>query len=989
MALKITLNLEGAFAVIRMRGFAGDRWGAFRLAIEGAIYNKPKKANYATLDKVPGIIVRLREADFPVECDGALTRALAEHTTQLWNDVQAAKERARAFDEAMAQRIDPKTGKPFYLYTFQYSGITWLSTKFGGLLADDMGTGKLSGVTEPVMTPSGWRTMGDLRVDDYVIGADGLPTRVTGIFPQGVKKLYRVTTTDGAWTRAGAEHLWYVETANTRFRKTKGRVMTTAELVSAGLRYAPSGENRAKDPLPRSRGNSKWFLPIVKPVQLARKDLLVEPYLLGALLANGYLGNCIIHTGLEEQRTEIEKVLPKTIELVHSERFSWTLRSTVSGCNHLTRDLKTLGVHGHRHGTKFVPKDYLTASVEQRLALLQGLCDNDGCVAEDGIHVEFNTISPQLAEDVLELARSLGASASVSNRIPTYEYKGEKLEGHLDHRIRISMSEDMNPFRIPFKRDRFKPRSKYPPTHAIESIEECGEEESVCIRVEAEDHLYVTRDYIVTHNTLQTIAALPANAAVLVVGPKMAKAVWRKELGDWRPHLRVSTLSGRGNFRWPKAGEVVITNYDILPDTHTEQCLSDRADKDDKGKPKKTILTGKHDKNCLKAQADIFSPALQHLAKQCKGCLRLTEVAKECKGCLPFLKEVPENTVLVYDEAHNLTNPKAQRTVKARGLSGAVRAKGGRVWLLTATPLMNHPIELWSVFEAALIAQEVFGDFKTFLRLFDAKAANEFGGYLFGTPDTEAIAERMQRVMLRRRKEDVLQDMPPLTTQVITVDVDSKTLKECDVFVSAHGGVDNILETLDKALDFKSMSKVASVLATAKIPAMLEFVESHEEQAEPLVIFSAHRAPIDILAKRKGWSTITGDTSDKERSRIVEDFQAGKLLGVGCTIRAGGVAITLTRACNMIFVDREWNPALNSQARDRIRRIGQTRPVLIRVLAANHPLDERVTELNLAKQALFDASVDGAREMQDADESLGELGTTVHEKIDHQQETGT
>jgi SNF2 family DNA or RNA helicase len=610
MALKITLSLEGAFAVIRIRGFLGERFGDYRKAIEGAIYNAKAKANYATIDKVPGIIVRLREADFGVDCDEALTRALAEHTTQLWNDVQAAKERARAFDEAMQERVNPKTGKPYYLYPFQHSGISWLSMKFGALLADDMGLGK----------------------------------------------------------------------------------------------------------------------------------------------------------------------------------------------------------------------------------------------------------------------------------------------------------------------------------------------------------------------TIQTIAAMPANAAVLVVGPAVAKSVWRKELGDWRPHLRVSVLSGRGTFRWPKAGEVVITNYDILPNTHTDACLEARKDK-------KTKLEGQHDKNCLKAQGNIFVPALQALAKTCKGCLKRCDVAKECTGCLPFLKEVPDNVVMVFDEAHNLKNGNAQRTVRARGLSGAVRAKGGRVWLLTATPLMNHPVELWSVFQAALIAQEVFGDFKTFLRLFNAKAASEFGGYLFGTPETEEIAERMQRVMLRRMKKDVLQELPAKDWRTVTVEVDQKALKACDAYVAKFGGVDKIAETLDKTLDFKTMSMVASALAAAKIPAMLDLVESYEEQEEPLVVFSAHRAPIDVLAKRPGWGVITGDTTNEERGRLVEQFQAGDLKGMGCTIRAGGVAVTLTRSCNMVFVDREWTPALNVQAEDRISRIGQDRPVLITILVADHPLDERVTELTTAKQMLINASVDGAREMQDHDEELAGTGS--------------
>ncbi len=319
--------------------------------------------------------------------------------------------------------------------------------------------------------------------------------------------------------------------------------------------------------------------------------------------------------------------------------------------------------------------------------------------------------------------------------------------------------------------------------------------------------------------------------------------------------------------------------------------------------------------------------------------------------------------VLVSDEAHNLKNGNAARTVRFRGLSTAVRSKGGRVWLLTATPLLNHPIELWSIFQAALIAQEVFGDFKQFLKLFDAKAASEFGGYLFGTPDTEAIAERMQRVMLRRMKRDVLQELPKKDWRTIQVDIDARALKACDDYLKEHGGdLEKLLERLAKStLSFDTMSVVAKALAIAKIPAMLDLVASYEEQEEPLVVFSKHRAPIDKLEKREGWAVITGDTSPENRARVEAKFQAGELKGVGCTIRAGGVAITLTRACNSLFVDREWTPAINSQAEDRVYRIGQDRPVMITTLVANHPLDERVTELTMEKQDLIDASVDAAR----------------------------
>lgn len=456
--------------------------------------------------------------------------------------------------------------------------------------------------------------------------------------------------------------------------------------------------------------------------------------------------------------------------------------------------------------------------------------------------------------------------------------------------------------------------------------------------------------------TLQCLAALPAGAPTLVVAPAVAKGVWQREVRKWRPNKRVSLLKGKGSFRWPEKNEVLVTNYDILPDVHTASCLKDRKDK-------KTIVTGKHTKECLKARKNVFLPAIQEVALKCQGCLTVADVAKECKGCLPFLEDAPTDMVLVADEAHNLKSGVAQRSVKFKGISYAVRKKGGKTWLLTATPLVNRPPELWAVLDTALIAQEVFGDYKTFLRIFGARKASEFGGLVFGDPDSEAVAERLQRVMLRRLRTEVMPELPRKTLQEQTVEIDKKTVQLASAYVQNYGGLDNITKQLGKGLAFDTMSRVRAALATSKIPAMVEIVEDYESQEEPLVVFSAHRAPIDLLGKRPGWEVITGDTPPHKRSEIEDRFQKGELKGVASTIKAGGVAITLTRACHALFVDLEWSPALNSQAEDRICRIGQTRPCVITVLVADHPLDARVNELLLGKRELIDASVDAARDV--------------------------
>jgi hypothetical protein len=127
-----------------------------------------------------------------------------------------------------------------------------------------------------------------------------------------------------------------------------------------------------------------------------------------------------------------------------------------------------------------------------------------------------------------------------------------------------------------------------------------------------------------------------------------------------------------------------------------------------------------------------------------------------------------------------------------------------------------------------------------------------------------------------------------------------------------------------------------------------------------VIVFSYHRAAVDLLASRPGWAVITGDTPPEQRQHIVTEFQGGRLKGVAGTIQAAGTGLTLTRANQAIFVDLAWTPALNAQAEDRICRIGQTRGVIITRLIAEHMLDERVAELLLVKQKLIESAIEKA-----------------------------
>lgn len=303
---------------------------------------------------------------------------------------------------------------------------------------------------------------------------------------------------------------------------------------------------------------------------------------------------------------------------------------------------------------------------------------------------------------------------------------------------------------------------------------------------------------------------------------------------------------------------------------------------------------------------------------------------------------------LVTDEAHSVKSYKAARSKKVKAL--APRCE--RVWAITGTPLLGRPTDLWGVLSAHDMEGDVFGSWASFTALFRGYK-NGWGGWEWGTPKADAPA-LLRRVMIRRKKEDVWADMPSRRYQQILVDLDGYE-EYLDEVYDAHA------DDLDKGAlpAFSEISAVRADLARQRIPALIEQVESFEEAGEPVVVFSAYRAPVEACAAREGWAVITGDTSQADRQAAVEAFQSGRLKGIAGTIGAMGVGLTLTRASTMIFCDLDWTPALNRQAEDRICRLGQSAASCRYItLVSNHPLDLRVQAVLEQKAALVQAAVE-------------------------------
>lgn len=368
-------------------------------------------------------------------------------------------------------------------------------------LTGQSGAGKAQPHSSNVLTPSGWRKMGELKEGDLVRTPNNNFSRILKVHPQGKINTFKITFSDGRSTRASADHLWKVRYWN------EWRLRTTAQLM----------EMKEKDNSPSNR----LAIPVCNKVDIcaafggygSNQKLPLHSYVLGVLLGDGHFGNDSIGKGVGTiSLTTYDSFVIDKCRNILGESFS-TFYDTINKYQYRFGDLsrygrksrlliKELRLLGTRSHTKFIPKEYLSASIEEREELLRGLMDTDGTVGKNN-DLSYCTVSEKLADDVVYLVRSLGGIARKSLKKSSFTYKWKKKRGKDAYIIGIRFRNPSIAFSLPRKLERASSTYQYKDSFylQIDKIEKDEPEECSCLSIDHPDRLYITDDFVVTHNT--------------------------------------------------------------------------------------------------------------------------------------------------------------------------------------------------------------------------------------------------------------------------------------------------------------------------------------------------------------------------------------------------------------------------------------------------------------------------------------------------------
>lgn len=297
--------------------------------------------------------------------------------------------------------------------------------------------------------------------------------------------------------------------------------------------------------------------------------------------------------------------------------------------------------------------------------------------------------------------------------------------------------------------------------------------------------------------------------------------------------------------------------------------------------------------------------------------------------------------VVICDEAHYLKSIGTARTKAMLNSKGLIR-QGKYKWLLTGTPVLNRPMELFAILR--VLANDLITPYNTWARYaykFCGAFHDEWGFNTRGASNLEELNRRLKPFMLRRLKKDVLQDLPDKVFQTIPLEVKGKLVHWVDM---EKNQPQDVIDRYKLNAELGSMAEIRQGLALAKLEQCYEHIDEALRCQEKIVVFAHHRSVMDALLLRyRPYMPVCvrGGMTSGQKQDAVDAFTNNPRCRIFFgNIQAAGVGLNLQIASHVIFIEYSWVPGEIQQAVDRCHRIGQKNTVVAQFLIVKDTLDE-------------------------------------------------
>lgn len=859
----------------------------------------------------------------------------------------------------------------------QKTGVKFLVANKKCILADSMGLGKLEPISAKIPTPNGYKLMGDIKPGDKVFGSDGKPCDVLEVFPHKNKEIYEVSFSDGTKCECGLEHLWIVRTANNVRRNQGWQVKSLADMIKTGFEW--------------SNGQStyhayKYEIPVTEPVIYEEKKHYIHPYILGMCIGDGNVCNHTINISIPDFEMESVDNISK---LLHENYYLSEDRST--NCpryriiqkirkqkNDYTQEINRLGLNVHGN-YKFIPDEYKFDSIENRIELLKGLMDSDGCI-RGGNKMSYYTNSEKLANDVAELVFSLGGIA----RLHHYDRVKNGINKREYH---VVIQTKFNPFKLSRKANKYKPTFKKYCIKKITGAKYLRNEDAQCIKVNSFNNSYLTSDrYIVTHNTTTaTVAALAAGCKkILVITTASLKSTWKREISYFEDQSEIVTVSGT---KWDEeTGKFTVINYDIVQNYYEIPYENEY---------KTEIIYGKNGETQeLKVPVMIKDKKTGQMVNKKVKSRKKKDIKKALENSPLFTSNFD---CVIIDEAQKLSNNDSNRYKVISDFLTKSRIE--HVFLVTGTPLTNTPMNLYHILR--LINADVTKDYEYYVNTYCAgktmfkpgewkkwlSVYERMNGVYWDTmvPQTKALAyefisehaqkitipqgysnldelrEKIKHVYIRRLSSDIPGMVSKhIDTRYYDLNKEQKEAydKLWDEYVAAQEmNGDNTNEEYRQLVEG---SLVRQFLAKEMIENTISLADDYIEDGEKVIIVCNFTSEINAFKEYYGDKAVVydGKMSTKQKDKSEKEFMENPKIKVfiGQEL-AMSVGLTLTSSHIMIFNSYSWSENDNRQTQDRIYRITQKEDALCIYQLFTDSISQDMFEKVLRKGLIMDETI--------------------------------